>query len=66
MSCSGSDGDDDDDDEADDGMIVDEGVANFHGEVGGGKSEFDDDQLSLNLRESDEETETESVMIVSG
>lgn len=62
MSCSGS---DDDDDEAD-GMVVDEGVTNFHGEVGGGKSEFDDDQLSLNLRESDEETETESVMIVSG
>lgn len=63
MSCSGS---DDDDDEADDGMVVDEGDTNFHGEVGGDKSEFDDDQLSFNLREFDEETETESVMMVSG
>lgn len=45
----------DSDEGDDDGMIVDDGENGF---------EFDEDQASLNLRDSDGETETESVMMV--
>jgi pre-rRNA-processing protein TSR1 len=63
-----SDDDDDDDDDDhdgdddDDGMVLDGTETNFSGhedKFGG----LDDDQASLHLRDSDEETETDSVMM---
>ncbi|KAL6547710.1 hypothetical protein OROHE_009415 [Orobanche hederae] len=45
----------------DDGMVVDDGENGFPGQRLQNDFEFDDDQASLDLRDSDEETETESV-----
>lgn len=60
-----SDIDDSDSDEvADDGMVVDNGEIVFSDKKFGNNFEFDEDQASLNLRDSDEETETDSVMMV--
>lgn len=55
----------DSDEGEDDGMVVDNGESGFPDKKFGNNFEFDEDQASLNLRDSDEETETESVMMVS-
>lgn len=58
--------DDDADDDDDDGMVLDEGESGLTSQEGAKDSFFeDDDQASLNLRDSDEETVTDSVMMVS-
>lgn len=58
MDCSDSDGDEDD------GMVMDgQDLDNPNRKLEDG-FDFDDDQASLNLRDSDEETETDSVMMV--
>ena len=55
------------DDEADDGMVLDENDSGFLGPECNDKVDLDDDQASLQLhfRESDEETDVDSVMMVS-
>ena len=55
------------DDDADDGMALDENDSRFPGPECNDKVDFDDDQasLQLNFRESDEETDVDSVMMVS-
>lgn len=61
-----SDADDSDSDgDADDGMVLDEREAHIPGQDGREQLDFDDDQdsVSLNDRESDEETEADSVMM---
>lgn len=57
--------DSDNEDEDDNGMVLDGMETSFSGQVGCEKSGLDDDQASLNLRDSDEETEADSVMMVS-
>lgn len=57
--------DSDNEDEDDNGMVLDGMETSFSGQVGREKSGLDDDQASLNLRDSDEETEADSVMMVS-
>lgn len=54
----------DSDEAGDDGMILDDAGNGFPNQKFENGSEFDDDQASLNLRDSDEETETDSVMMV--
>ncbi|KDP36805.1 hypothetical protein JCGZ_08096 [Jatropha curcas] len=49
--------------EADDGMVLDETERYGPGAEGADNSEFDDDQASLDLRNSDEETESDSLMM---
>lgn len=56
----GSDSDSDDDD----GMVLDETESYFSGPKGTNNSGLDDDQASLNVGDSDEETEHDSVMMV--
>ncbi|KAD5960237.1 hypothetical protein R6Q59_013407 [Mikania micrantha] len=51
------------DDVSDNGMVVDEGEYDFHGQGDGGKFDLEDDQASLKLRDSDDETETDSMMM---
>ncbi|XP_057469803.1 uncharacterized protein LOC130758851 [Actinidia eriantha] len=53
------------DDEADDGMVLDENDSGFPGPECNDKVDLDDDQasLQLNFRESDEETDVDSVMM---
>ncbi|KAL0403083.1 UNVERIFIED_CONTAM: Pre-rRNA-processing protein T [Sesamum radiatum] len=51
------------DEDGDDGMVLDDGESGFPDQKLENGSEFDDDQASLNLRDSDEETETDSVMM---
>ncbi|XP_057956739.1 uncharacterized protein LOC131150170 isoform X2 [Malania oleifera] len=48
-----------------DGMVLDEGQSGFPGQESTGNLDVDDDQasLSLNLRDSDEETEVDSMMV---
>lgn len=53
----------DSDEGEDDGMIVDDSENGFPDQKFENGFEFDEDQASLNLRDSDEETETESVMM---
>ena len=55
------------DDEADDGMVLDENDSGFLGPECNDKVDLDDDQasLQLNFRELDEETDVDSVMMVS-
>ncbi|XVF35842.1 hypothetical protein REPUB_Repub19eG0005900 [Reevesia pubescens] len=55
--------DDGDDDKDDDGMVVDEGESGFPSQEGIHNPDFDEDQASLFLRDSDEETENDSVMM---
>lgn len=50
----------------DDGMVVDDGENGFPGQKLQNDLEFDEDQASLNLRDSDDETDTESVMMMVG
>lgn len=52
------------DSEGEDGMVIDDGENGFPGQKLQNDFEFVDDQALLNLRDSDEETETESVMMV--
>ncbi|KAF3446885.1 hypothetical protein FNV43_RR12065 [Rhamnella rubrinervis] len=52
----------DSDDEAD-GMVLDETDSGFLGQEGVISSELSDDQASLNLRDADEETDVDSVMM---
>ncbi|KAL0341101.1 UNVERIFIED_CONTAM: Pre-rRNA-processing protein T [Sesamum radiatum] len=51
------------DEDGDDGMVLDDGESGFPDQKLENGSEFDDDQASLNLRDSDEETDTDSVMM---
>ncbi|OMP03080.1 Pre-rRNA-processing protein TSR1 isoform 1 [Corchorus capsularis] len=51
-----------DDDEEDDGMVLDEGERGFPSQEGTRNPDFED-QASLYLRDSDEETENDSMMI---
>ncbi|KAG8378073.1 hypothetical protein BUALT_Bualt08G0100100 [Buddleja alternifolia] len=53
----------DSDEVGDDGMVLDDGESGFADHKGENGFEFDEDQASLNLRDSDEETETDSVMM---
>ncbi|KAH6821037.1 pre-rRNA-processing TSR1-like protein [Perilla frutescens var. hirtella] len=53
----------DSDEGEDDGMVLDDGESGFPDHKVENGSEFDEDQVSLNLRDSDEETETESVLM---
>ncbi|KAK6131379.1 hypothetical protein DH2020_034864 [Rehmannia glutinosa] len=53
----------DSDEEGDDGMVLDDGETRFPDQKLENGFEFDDDQASLNLRDSDEETETDSMMM---
>lgn len=54
----------DSDEVGDDGMVVDDGESGFPDQKFENGFEFDEDQASLNLRDSDEETETDSIMMV--
>lgn len=51
--------------EDDDGMVLDEGESGHPGQEGINNPDFDEDQASLYLRDSDEETENDSMMMVS-
>ncbi|KAI7733822.1 hypothetical protein M8C21_011693 [Ambrosia artemisiifolia] len=53
----------DSDDGSDNGMVVDEGEYDYPGQGDGGKSDFEDDQASLKLRDSDDETEADDTMM---
>ncbi|KAF5803959.1 putative ribosome biogenesis protein Bms1/Tsr1 [Helianthus annuus] len=53
----------DSEDGPDNGMVVDEGEYDYPGQGDGGKSDFEDDQASLKLRDSDDETEADSMMM---
>lgn len=57
--------DSDSDDEADDGMVLDEQESDFLHQKGSKNFDLDDDQASLNLKDSDEETDVHSMMMVS-
>ncbi|KAK3038850.1 hypothetical protein RJ639_028572 [Escallonia herrerae] len=54
---------DSDDDDADNGMVLDEKDSSFSNQGSHDRFNFDDDQASLNLRESDEETDVDSMMM---
>ncbi|KAF5190910.1 pre-rRNA-processing protein TSR1-like protein, partial [Thalictrum thalictroides] len=54
--------DSDSDDDRDDGMVLD-GENGFSGHNVGNHSDFDDDEVSLDLRDSDEETEAGTAMV---
>lgn len=49
--------------EDDDGMVLDEGESGHPGQEGINNPDFDEDQASLYLRDSDEETENDSMMM---
>ncbi|KAI7724522.1 hypothetical protein M8C21_023976 [Ambrosia artemisiifolia] len=53
----------DSDDGSDNGMVVDEGEYDYPGQGDGGKSDFEDDHASLKLRDSDDETEADDMMM---
>lgn len=53
----------DSDDGSDNGMVVDEGEYDIAGQGDFGKFDLQDDQASLKLRDSDDETEADSVMM---
>ncbi|KAI3725539.1 hypothetical protein L1987_65329 [Smallanthus sonchifolius] len=53
----------DSDDGSDNGMVVDEGENDFPGQGDGGKFDLEDDQASLKLRDSDDESEADSMMM---
>ncbi|KAG9138414.1 hypothetical protein Leryth_021065 [Lithospermum erythrorhizon] len=55
--------DSDGDEDGDDGMVLDEKQNDFVGQVGRDEFELDDDQGSLMLKEWDEQTEMDSVMV---
>ncbi|KAE8057373.1 hypothetical protein FH972_014074 [Carpinus fangiana] len=55
--------DSDSDDEADDGMVLDEQESDFPYQKGSKNFDLDDDQASLNLKDSDEETDVHSMMM---
>lgn len=57
--------DSDIDDNADDDMVLDQEESGFAGQERTKNSDFDDDQASLAFRYSDDETENDSVMMVS-
>ena len=61
------DSDSSDDDAAGDGMVLDENESGYHGQEGNNNFDLDDDQASLSLdsRDNDEQTEIDSVMMVS-
>ncbi|XWS24589.1 hypothetical protein CRYUN_Cryun28dG0116000 [Craigia yunnanensis] len=52
-----------DDDKGDDGMILDGGESGFPSQEGTNNPDFEEDQASLYLKDSDEETENDSVMM---
>lgn len=52
-------------DEDDDGMVLDREESGLAGQMRTNEFDLDDDQGSLNLRYSDDETENDSVMMVS-
>ncbi|KAB2096427.1 hypothetical protein ES319_A01G107700v1 [Gossypium barbadense] len=54
---------DGDDDEDDYGMLLDEGDSGFPSQEDTNNPDFEEDQASLHLRDSDEETENDSVMM---
>ncbi|XP_039055690.1 pre-rRNA-processing protein TSR1 homolog [Hibiscus syriacus] len=54
---------DDDDDDDEDGMVLDEGESGFPSQEVTNNPDFEEDQTSLYLRDSDEETENDSVMM---
>ncbi|KAM7498084.1 hypothetical protein LguiA_022498 [Lonicera macranthoides] len=56
-------GDSDNENEDEDGMVLGGTETSFSGQVGHEKSGLDNDQASLNLRDSNEETEADSVMM---
>ncbi|GAV63463.1 DUF663 domain-containing protein/AARP2CN domain-containing protein [Cephalotus follicularis] len=60
-----TDEEEDSDSDADDGMVLDEAENGFFGQESTNHSDFDDDQSSLNVRDSDEETENDSMMMDS-
>ncbi|GLT31363.1 hypothetical protein SLA2020_061050 [Shorea laevis] len=55
--------DSDTDNDDNDGMVLDEGESGFHSQGGTNNQDFEEDQPSLNLRDSDDETENDSVMM---
>lgn len=57
--------DSDIDDGADDGMVLDQEESGFGGQERTNNSDLDDDQASLSFKYSDDETENDSVMMVS-
>ncbi|XP_012464860.2 uncharacterized protein LOC105783761 [Gossypium raimondii] len=54
---------DGEDDEDEDGMLLDEGESGFPSQEDTNNPDFEEDQASLHLRDSDEETENDSVMM---
>lgn len=56
-----------DDDDAGDGMVLDENESGLPGQEGNNNFDLDDDQASLSLdsRDNDEQTDVDSVMMVS-
>ncbi|KAF5739478.1 hypothetical protein HS088_TW12G00684 [Tripterygium wilfordii] len=57
------DSDSENDDDDDDGMVLDEIETGFPGQEDTNNSDLDGDQMSLNLRDSDAETEADSMMM---
>jgi hypothetical protein len=55
----------DSNDEADDAMALDERESDFPNQEDTNNLDLDDDQRSLNLKDSDEETDMDSMMMVS-
>ena len=55
----------DSNDEADDAMALDERESGFPDQEDTNNLDLDDDQRSLNLKDSDEETDMDSMMMVS-
>ncbi|GLT75573.1 hypothetical protein SLA2020_472880 [Shorea laevis] len=55
--------DSDTDNDDDDRMVLDEGESGFHSQEGTNNQDFEEDQASLNLRDSDDETANDSVMM---
>lgn len=53
----------DSNDEADDGMVLDKQESDFPDQEGTNNLDLDDDQRSLNLKDSDEETDIDSMMM---
>ncbi|KAI3724622.1 hypothetical protein L2E82_36405 [Cichorium intybus] len=53
----------DSDNDSENGMVVDEGEYDIHNQGQNRKFDLDDDQASLKLRDSDEETEADSMMM---
>lgn len=51
-------------DEADDGMVLDEEEGDFPNQDGAKNLNLDDDRSFLNLKDSDEETDVDSMMMV--